>query len=142
MSEDTTIAVLNALLALQYRSLPMFLRGAAPWTHYGDEKAAQALENIIADQDAMAQRLADRVLGQGGRVDPGEYPMVFTDLHDLALEYLLGPMLEHQRRDVEAIGRCVADLADDPDSRALAEEVLGSERAHLEWLEELVQTPV
>ena len=44
----------------------------------------------------------------------------------------------YQKQDIAAIQQCVADLAGDPAGRALAEEVLGNARGHLESLEELL----
>jgi hypothetical protein len=64
--------------------------------------------------------------------------MEFTDSHFLSMDYLLTEMLRHQRRDVASIQRIAAQLADHPRARELAEETLGSERAHLESLEALV----
>ncbi len=64
--------------------------------------------------------------------------MAFTDTHDLSLDYLLTEMAYYQKQDIAAIERCVADLAGDPEARALAEEALGNARGHLASLEELL----
>ncbi len=132
-----TVALLNRLFQTVCRSLPMYLGEAAdPWTHKGDEKAKETLENIIADQKAFAARIADRILDIG-TLEPGVYPLEFTDTHFLALDFLIGELIKYQKRDIARIERIVDALEDDYDARELAEETLGAERAHLEMLEEL-----
>ena len=73
----------------------------------------------------------------GGHPSPGAFPYQFTSVHDLAIDYLLERLIECQRRDVTRIGRCVDDLAGLPQHAALAEEILGNARGHLETLEQL-----
>lgn len=133
-----TIDVLNELLRVQYRSLPMFLAGAEPWTREGDERAATALSNIVADQQAMVQRLGEAILDRGGQVDTGNFPIEYAELHFLALDYLLKELVARQHNDVAAVERCAARLTTDRAARTLAEEVLGQERAHLETLQSLL----
>jgi hypothetical protein len=133
--------LLNRLLAIGYRSFPMYLTDAAPWTHEGDEKATEVLENIVADQKGMVQRIGEFILDSGWRVETGEYPMEFTDTHFLSLDFLLKELVRYQRGDVAAIERIVSQLGDDRVARELAEETLGMERAHLEALEALVSQP-
>ncbi len=136
-----TIDLLNQLLAIVYRSFPIYLADASPWTHEGDERAAETLKNIVLDQQASAQRIVELILQLGGRFEPGEYPMEYTDTHFLSLDFLLKELLRYQRRDVAAIERIVAGLAGHREARELAEETRGSERAHLEAIEALVAQP-
>lgn len=137
-SKAQTIDALNRLLAIEYRSLPMYLTYASPWTDHGDEKAAETLQNIVADQQLMSQRIAEMIDQLGGRVETGEYSMEFTDTHFLSLDFLLTELHRHQRHDVAEIERLVARLAHDREPRELAEETLGMERAHLEAVEALL----
>ncbi len=130
--------LLSRLLAIEYRSFPMYLTDASPWTHHGDEKATEVLSNIVADQKSMAQRIGEFILDSRGRMETGEYPMEFTDTHFLSLDFLIKELLRYQRGDLAAIRQIVTQLADDRTARELAEETLGMERAHLESLEALV----
>lgn len=133
--------LLNELFAIEYRSFPMYLTDACPWTHHGDEKASETLHNIVLDQKATVQRIGEFILDAGGRVETGEYPMEFTDTHFLSLDFLLKELVRYQRGDVAAIERIVSRLSDDRTVRELAEETLGMERAHLEALEALICQP-
>ena len=128
-------------MVIEYRSFPMYLTDACPWTHQGDEKAKLALNNIVADQKGMVQRIGEFILDSAGRVETGEYPMEFTDTHFLSLDFLLKELVRYQRGDVAAIEQIVSQLGDDRLARELAEETLGMERAHLESLESLVSQP-
>ncbi len=132
-----SVALLNALFQTVHRSLPMYLAEAAdPWKHAGDERAAETLENIVADQRAFTARIADVIL-EYGSLESGGYPMEYTDTHFLALDFLIGELIKYQRRDVARIQRIVTALADNHDAQEIAEETLGAEKAHLEMLEEL-----
>jgi hypothetical protein len=132
------VDVLGRLFRILNRSLPMYLAGADPWRHPGDEAAANVLADIVADQRLYTGRIAEAILQERGRVDTGDYPMEFTELNMLSLDYLLKETIRRQREDIAAIERCVADLAGNMQYQVLAEEALGNARGHLESLQELV----
>lgn len=140
MSPTDAVNVLNRLLAIVYRSLPMFLHDAQPWHSQRDERANQVLGLIIDEQWKLSQRIAQAVLDRGAQPEPGDYPLEFSDAnwHFVGLDFLLWPLVEHQRVDVERIARCVGELQHDRAAKALAEEALGAAKAHLESLEELL----
>ncbi|HEV3416411.1 MAG TPA: hypothetical protein VG056_06345 [Pirellulales bacterium] len=138
-SRPDPIDVLGRLFRILYRSLPMYLAGADPWTHPGDEPAAKVLADVVADQQLYAGRIAEAILQKRGRVDNGDFPMEFTELNMLSFDYLLTEMARRQKLDIAAIERCVADLASDLELQVLAEEVLGNARGHLESLHEVVK---
>jgi hypothetical protein len=141
MSLPNTIYVLNQLLAVEYRSLPMYLTNFQAWTHAGDERAAATLKHIIIDQTTLSKRIADMIYDRRGTVEFGDFPMEFTDTHDLSLDYLIREILRNQMQMIVRIESLIARLADDREARELAQETLGSERAHLEALRELVVQP-
>ena len=121
--------VLNRLLRVLCRSMPRYLEQAKPWAQSDHDKHQEALADLVADQGLMARRVARAVIGRGGQPDPGPFPAAFAALNDAALDGLL-------QRDVAEVGCCVVALADAPEERALAEEVLGNLQGHLEILEE------
>jgi hypothetical protein len=136
MTKPDVYQVLNRLLTIVYRSLPMYLTYARPWIHRGEEKALATLKHIAADQTQMANRIGQYILEHHGPIEIGEYPIDFLDMHDLALDYLISRLVERQRHDVAAIEQCVALLKSDREASALAEEALGAARGQLEVLEE------
>jgi hypothetical protein len=116
----------------------MYLADAAPWTHPGDERATKVLNRIVADYQMYAGRISELLLDRRELNSFGEYPMVFTDTHDLSLDYLVSELIYYQKQDIAAIRQCVDDLRTDLTARALAEEVLGNARGHLQSLEEVL----
>ncbi len=142
MARINTNTVLNRLLVTLYRSFPMYLGDtAALWTHPGDDSAKQTLHSLVADSRTYSQRIIDLLQERRVAFGFGEYPMAFTDTHDLSLDYLLSEILFYQRQDIAAIEQYVAELVTDPQGRSLAEEILGNARGHLESLKELEKAP-
>ena len=139
MRRANTIDILNELLVVHHRSLPMYLSYAVPWAPTapnGTRNIAAVLDRLVADQKRYASKLAEAILARGGRIETGGFPMEFTDLHLLSLDYLLNEMVKYQRRDIAKIERAVELLRDDPLARELAEEALGNAKGHLDSLEE------
>ena len=81
MRYTNTSQLLSQLLVHQYRSLPMFLTEAVPWTHRGDEDATRVLLDIVQGQRDLSNRVATEMQQRGCPIDTGEYPMEFLDLH-------------------------------------------------------------
>lgn len=139
MNTSQICSALNRLVVILARSLPAYLADAKPWRQYGEDDAVPVLSAIVADQEEMVDRLADHIMDLGGTVDRGAFPMQFTDMHDLSLDYGLARMLEQQADDVLMIEAEVKRLAAAPVSRELAEETLGMAKGHLDNLSDLVK---
>lgn len=139
MTNVQTIVALNRLLYVTYRSFPMYLSDAAPWVHANGGKAVEVLANVVADQKSLSQRVGEMILDLNGRLGGGSFPMEFTDTNDLSLEYLVKELIRYQRQDIAKIERIVPTLEHHPAAHALALEVLGSQRAHLDSLQDLVK---
>ena len=138
MAEARTISALNRLLTILSRSFPMYLTYAPPWSPRGDEdQALVALRHIVADEEALCERIAETILDLGGQINVGEFPMQYTDLHDLSVDFVVRLARDYQKQDIAAIERCVDDLRLAPVAKALAQEAIGMAKGHLESLEEL-----
>jgi hypothetical protein len=135
---EHTLNVLNHLLAIHNRSLPVYLRSAPPWTGRNGEAGLQVLSSIADAQFAMVDRIGSLIIELRGVVRYGEFPHRFADWHDLSLEFILAKTYDLQQLDIERIGKCVSWLDDSPRAKALAQEALGEARAHLEALAELM----
>jgi hypothetical protein len=131
--------VLNRLLRILLRSLPMYLDEARPWTRRGDEALEQALTDLVADQRELAGRVVQEILDLGGAPATGGFPTPFTAANDLSIEYLLVRLVECQKDYIAEIRQCVDDLATAPRLRNLALEILGNAKGHLEKLEALAR---
>ncbi len=131
--------VLSELLRLLYRSLPLYLRGKHPWVRWQHGEGLDALDHIAADDSLYSKRLADAIQERNGRIDVGQFPVSYTAIHDLSLDYLLPRVAGELRERIGHVERWIADLAGEPLLRALAEEILGNARGHLETLTELLR---
>jgi hypothetical protein len=141
MNHGQTINALNRLYVLHNRSLPIYLRDAAPWEREGDEHAKQTLAHIIEDHQTTVDRLGAMILDRDGVVEHGRFPMEFTGWHDLAFDFILRRLIDVQRLAIRTIESCVRTLDQDPEAKAVAEEILGQAKGHLESLVELTREP-
>ena len=133
----STVDVLNRLLALHSRSLPTYLASARPWIADNEEQATTVLRHIAESQESMVERLGTMVVEEGGIPHIGEFPLFFTDMHDLSIDYILPRLIEWIESDVKTIRECISDLNGAPAAQAIAEEALGAAQAHLDSLREL-----
>ncbi|MCA9142336.1 MAG: hypothetical protein H6821_11375 [Planctomycetaceae bacterium] len=139
MSDVTTNRLLNHLIAIHNRSLPVYLTYAAPAWHGGEEAAKETMRLIAADQRETAERLAAMVTENNGVVNNGEFPIYYTGYHDLSFDFLLNEIIKEQKEDIATIESVVSKLSLVPLAKALAEETLGAAKGHLESLVELKQ---
>jgi hypothetical protein len=137
MPSPSTIDILNRLYVLHHRSLAVYLHYAPPNRLARHPRAAATLAQMVADQTRTADKLATLVLDSSGLVDPGEFPMSFTGLHDLSLDYLVKLLIERQRKHIVACERLAAALNMAPYAQAAAREAVGEAKGHLDNLEEL-----
>ena len=137
MSPPSTTEILNRLLVLHERSLPMYLSYAPPAGLARNPKAKAVLDQIVADQQRTVDRLATVILESNGVIDHGEFPMTFTSLHDLSLSYLLKLLIDRQEKTIAACERLADALNTAPYAQAAAREAVGEAKGHLENLQEL-----
>jgi hypothetical protein len=136
------IRSLNRLLAIHCRSFVQYLRWSRPHVPPGHDEELETLAAIAADQDAMAERISRAVVDAGALPRTGEFPMEFTDLHDLDIEFLVAAAVRYQEFDVTALQQIVENLPSAPAARAIAEEALGMAKGHLDSLRELRRAPI
>jgi hypothetical protein len=136
-----TIGLLNRLLAIHERSFIQYLAFARPYVPPGREELLEALEAMDHDQDVMAQRISHMIIDAGALPRTGEFPMEFTDLHDLSIDYLMQAAVRYDQFDIEAIQAIVDSLPTEPAAKAVAEEALGMAKGRLDTLRELVAPP-
>lgn len=143
MIASPTTEILQRLLILHHRSLPMYLRYAQAERQY-DEQYAEAwrvLMSIVADQEQVTDEIGELLIERNVPVRYGEFPIRFTAYHDLSFAYLVRRLIEQQLSELEQIRECVSLLTRDPLAQALAERALGAAKAHLEALQELQRSP-
>ena len=142
MASHSGINALGKALSVLESSLPQYLANTRPWTRRGDEKAEDVIAQITREQQRDSGRIVGVIEAAREPLPTGQYPMAFTDTHDLSIEYLVRELVAYQLQDIASLERCVYIAGADVAAKSLIEEVLGSARAHLEMLEELAASPV
>lgn|SRR5436190_9582156 len=137
MSPPSTTEILNRLLVLHVRSLPMYLSYAPPYQLDHHQRAKEVLNQIVEDQKRTVDRIGSLILDSGGTVDYGEFPMSFTSLHDLSLAYLLKLLIDRQQKTIAACDKLADALSLAPYAQAAVREAVGEAKGHLENLLEL-----
>lgn len=132
-----TNQTLNRLSVIHNRSLPMYLRYAVPWVRDAYDDAGVTLRDIAEDQQEYVDRIGELILESNGKVEMGEFPMLYTGYHDLSIDFLLPIMIREQEAAVQQIEACAEALRLSPIARGLAEESLGAAKAHLDTMREL-----
>jgi bacterioferritin (cytochrome b1) len=138
MPTTDTIAVLNRVLAVVLRSFPQYLRWSRPWVPPGHERELETLEKIATEQDEIAERLFAAIDDLGGLPDTGEFPMEFTDTHDLSIDYLLREAVGYGRQDVADLEAAAATPNLAPQAQPLVSEAAHIAKRHLASLKALV----
>ncbi len=141
MPTPSTIDILNRLYVLHYRSLAVYLHYAQPYQLARDAQAAAVLGQMAEDQNRTADRLAAMILDANGQVDLGEFPMSFTGLHDLSVEYLVKQLIDRQKKHIGACEKLADMLSLAPYAQAAAREAVGEAKGHLDNLTELAGEP-
>jgi hypothetical protein len=141
MPSTDTIDVLNRVLSILERSFPQYMGYARPHVPPGRENVMQTIQDIVAGQNALAERVTQMIFESGGRHDRGDFPIDFTDAHDLDIDFLVAEAIDCLRGDVIELQRCVDALRLSPAAQSLASESLGMTRGHLELLEALPIDP-
>ena len=136
MPSSDTIDVLNRVLAILERSFPQYMRYARPYIPAGRENIMQTIDQIVAGQDALAERVARQVFESGGLPDHGDFPIEYTDAHDLAIDFLVREAVDCLKQDVADLEQCVDALRLSPAAQSLAAEAAGMTKGHLELLQQ------
>jgi hypothetical protein len=138
MNAIESIPALNQLFALLSSSLPMYLADVKTLAWPEGEPVHAALGRLVADQRMYAQRVAEAIAERGGRPNPPRFPTEFAAKNDLSLAFLLPVIIDSLRQAVATIEQCVGRLESDAALHALAEEVLGNVKGHLDILVEMM----
>jgi bacterioferritin (cytochrome b1) len=135
MSSPDTIDALNRVLNILARSFPQYMRYARPYIPPGRENVMETISDIVAGQDALAERVTHTIFESDGTPDPGDFPIVYTDLHDLAIDFLIRQAIAYQKQTLDDLQQSVDALRLAPAAQSLAAEALGMAKAHLELLQ-------
>ena len=138
MNSEVILGTLNRLLAIHCQSVPIYLSYTSPWANQANGDTQDVLNDLVADQRLVIDRIARLIDRLGGNPDRG-HRRDLTPLNDLSLDFLLHRVIQYQKEDIAEIESCVERLRDDAEAQALAQEALGMAKGHLESLEEVAR---
>lgn len=128
--------ILNRVAALHHRSLPTYLTYARPWVQSGSEVKAAIIDDIATDHHDLVQRIL-RVLEADDRpVMLGDFPMDYTDLNDLSLDFILQELTRYERRLLRTLEEIATWMDRDHSSYLLVNTAIGMAMGHLDNLAE------
>lgn len=137
MTAYSTTDLLNRVLVVHHRSLPLYLFDAAPWMRRGETRERETLQQIAHDHRQVVDRLGTLILDHNGQVELGEYPLAFTAYNDVAFDWLLPLLIERQQKMIQYLQQIADLLGLAPMAKSVVEETVGMAKAHLEMLQEL-----
>jgi hypothetical protein len=137
MNELSPEQRLNQVLIRLYRSLLQYTAECWPWLDAGENGERQTLQQMAADQQAQVGRIVELLLNRGANVEFDNYPTEYTDLHYVALDYLLGQLIADEEELLAEIRDVQGDLATDREAVALLRDIAGLEQEHLQTLRTL-----
>ncbi|MCA9247767.1 MAG: hypothetical protein KDA42_11640 [Planctomycetales bacterium] len=141
MANISSHNVLNRLLTILARSFPNYLIYAHPSVTAGRQAVLDVLASVRDEQQLLCTRICNFLQQQGVVPTVGDFPLEYTDAHDLGIDYVLKLLVSYQQQDIAAIEECVEQLRLAPAALAFAEEALGLARGHLELIEEQLRQP-
>lgn len=136
MPSPETTSVLNRVLVILERSFPQYLRYARPYIPTGREHIMQTIQQIVAGADVLAERVSRQIFESGGLPDHGDFPIEYTDTHDLSIDFLVNEAVDCLKADVADLQQCSDALRLAPAAQSLASEALGLVKGHMDLLKE------
>ncbi len=135
---STANNALNQVLIQLDKSLLSYVAEAWPWSSSGEADVQRAVNELVDRRRANVGRLADLLLDREWPIDFGAYPTDYTDLHYVALDYLLALVVKDQKQLTAEIETARQPTSNDAEGRKLLDEILADERETLARLEKLV----
>ena len=135
MAESQNNSELNLLLINLGRSLLQYVEACSPW--YGDETQGNPLDALVIAQKDNLALLTDLLIQRRWNIDFGSFPTEYSDLHFVALDYLILQLIENQKALIADIEQSQKASADDAPALELLSEILSSERDILTKLQGL-----
>lgn len=137
MSDATMYAALNDLLINVGRSLLQYVGECWPWSDANAQDEQQAIDRLVQRQKQQVGQLANLLRDAEWSTDYGSYPTEYTDLHYVALDYLLDQLIQNQRGLVEDANAALSACEGDPEAKKLVGEIQAVQRTIAAELESL-----
>jgi hypothetical protein len=134
-------ARLEAAVRREGRSLLQYISEAYPWTKAAGDVTTDKVRDL-AREERDALTVLTKFLTRRRHTVPylGAFPMSFTTMNFVSLDYLLPRLAESGRQSVAALERDRAALTD-TDAKEELDRLIELKRTHLKALEALTTAP-
>jgi hypothetical protein len=139
MNDRRQNELLNALLISLGRSLLQYMAEAWPWTNNGEQKLRSEVDALADRQSRAAAAVADYLARHNWPIDFGIYPVDYTDLNYVSLDYLLGEIARNAD-ELLAETQQTRSLIHDPEASELLARVEGEQQSIAARLRELAES--
>jgi len=135
--DATTQAILQEVFRRESRSLLRYLTESFPWTTPERQAAVTLLQTWSLQEQEILAGIA-RYLQRHQVELPylGAFPMDFTTINFIGLDYAVPRIIEAEKRDLADLQRDLNNLADGT-ARDLVEALIAVKEQHLKELQEL-----
>ena len=137
MSDLAPSSALNDLLVRLNRSLLQYAGESWPWTDSEAAGEQAVVHSLVERQQTHVRRLADLLWDRYWNSDFGVYPAEYTDLHYVALDYLLTLLAASERDVLGEIERVLPLCAGDEEATRIVEDARNDQREIVEQLQRL-----
>jgi hypothetical protein len=136
------LSILERAFRRECRSLTQYLGESWPWTHRSDREAQELVHAIMADERRWAEQLASLITERGGVPRMGSYPLEFTNsnLHFLALDYMLRRLADFLERELATLRADLAASRDDPSLQSALSQIIERKGGQIAALRKLADT--
>ncbi len=130
-------AQVNRLLIDLHRSLLQYVGECWPWTGKHAAGEREIVADLVVRQRRQIQQLSDYLREADWLTDFGSYPTEYTNLHYVALDYLLNQLLESEVALLNQTNQVLAQSQSDPELAQLLGRVHAEEQAMVAELRKL-----
>ena len=130
MPDQATVRTLKAAYSVLRGSLPQYLSYSRPHVPASDAAIFGALQGVVAEQNELCDRLAERLARFAAEAPLVEFPMEFTSMNDLSVRYAARRAADSLRDDARRLRACIEALATAPDEERLVTEAAVATESH------------
>jgi len=135
MNRQPTTDAMNRVMNTLTCSVARYLRFARPWVDFRANAIADLVGQVADSQGEHVLRIGELLIERHGHVELRTFPLAFTGLNDLSIDYLLPLVIEDEKQIIALIESAADALACDPEARQMVVEVVECERRHLQMLQ-------
>ncbi|MCA9071697.1 MAG: hypothetical protein KDA84_22375, partial [Planctomycetaceae bacterium] len=111
-----------------------------PWTNVDEQKERTAIEEMVQKQKKQTAELVNYLQDAEWLIDHGTYPTEYTDLHYVALDFLLAQLIQNQVALVDDAKKVLTVCDADPAAKQLVGEIQAVQQTIASDLQSLVES--